>query len=429
MANPTTNFGWQMPTSTDLVTDLPADFEVFGQAVDTALVDLKGGTTGQVLSKASNTDMDFSWVAQDDSNAIQNAIVDAKGDLIAASAADTPARLAVGNNGETLVADSSTSTGLRYTENYAAGKNKIINGDFGIWQRGTSINTGNSDYFYGPDRWAAYFYASNTTTISQQTFSPGAAPVAGYEGQYFARFVSTNTATAFRQSIEDVRTFAGETITVSFWAKAASAITLTSSYTQFFGSGGSSPVDITGSSHSITTSWVRYSGTVTVPSISGKTIGTNSAFRLIFAAAVTSTNIDIWGVQLEAGSVATAFQTATGTIQGELAACQRYFYNHVTGATQSFGIGYYYSASEVSGYVQFPVTMRTTPTLVASSGTNYYNLSRNGGDDAFNSLTIVQAATTGAGFNNTTEASGTAGQAGGLRTNNASTSISFSSEL
>jgi len=63
MANPTTNFGWQMPTSTDLVTDLPADFEVFGQAVDTALVDLKGGTTGQVLAKASNTDMDFSWAS------------------------------------------------------------------------------------------------------------------------------------------------------------------------------------------------------------------------------------------------------------------------------------------------------------------------------------------------------------------------------
>jgi len=65
MANPTTNFGWQMPTSTDLVTDLPADFEVFGQAVDTSLVDLKGGTTGQILSKASNTDMDFTWVAND----------------------------------------------------------------------------------------------------------------------------------------------------------------------------------------------------------------------------------------------------------------------------------------------------------------------------------------------------------------------------
>jgi hypothetical protein len=63
MANPTTNFGWQMPTATDLVTDLPADFEVFGQAVDTDFVGLLGGTTGQVLAKASGTDLDFVWSA------------------------------------------------------------------------------------------------------------------------------------------------------------------------------------------------------------------------------------------------------------------------------------------------------------------------------------------------------------------------------
>lgn len=114
MTNPTTPFSWQMPTSTDLVTDLPADFEVFGQAVATSMADLLGGTTGQVLSKASNTDMDFTWVAQDDSNAIQNAIVDAKGDLIAATAADTPARLAVGTNGQVLTADSTAATGLKW---------------------------------------------------------------------------------------------------------------------------------------------------------------------------------------------------------------------------------------------------------------------------------------------------------------------------
>jgi hypothetical protein len=54
-----------MPTATDLVTDLPADFEVFGQAVDTDFADLLGGTTGQVLSKASGTDLDFTWIAQD----------------------------------------------------------------------------------------------------------------------------------------------------------------------------------------------------------------------------------------------------------------------------------------------------------------------------------------------------------------------------
>jgi hypothetical protein len=62
MSNPTSNFGWQMPTNTDLVTNLPADFEVFGQAVDSDFADLKGGTSGQILSKNSSTDLDFVWV-------------------------------------------------------------------------------------------------------------------------------------------------------------------------------------------------------------------------------------------------------------------------------------------------------------------------------------------------------------------------------
>jgi hypothetical protein len=114
MANPTSSFGWQMPTPTDLVTDLPADFEVFGQAVDTDFAGLLGGTTGQVLSKTSDTDLAFTWIAQDDSNAIQNAIVDAKGDLIGATAADTPARLAVGTDGQVLTADSTEATGLKW---------------------------------------------------------------------------------------------------------------------------------------------------------------------------------------------------------------------------------------------------------------------------------------------------------------------------
>ena len=63
MSNPTSNYGWQMPTPTDLVTNLPADFEVFGQAVDSDFADLLGGTTGQVLSKTSNTDLDFTWTS------------------------------------------------------------------------------------------------------------------------------------------------------------------------------------------------------------------------------------------------------------------------------------------------------------------------------------------------------------------------------
>ena len=115
MATTTTNFGWDIPQSTDLVKDGATAIAALGQDIDTALVDLKGGTTGQVLAKASGTDLDFSWVAQDDSNAIQNAIVDAKGDLIAATAADTPARLAVGTNGQVLTADSAEATGLKWS--------------------------------------------------------------------------------------------------------------------------------------------------------------------------------------------------------------------------------------------------------------------------------------------------------------------------
>jgi hypothetical protein len=84
MTNPTSNFNWQMPTASDLVTDLPADFEVFGQAVDTSLADLKGGTTGQVLSKASGTDMDFTWIEQDDTTISFNAQTGTTYTLVAA---------------------------------------------------------------------------------------------------------------------------------------------------------------------------------------------------------------------------------------------------------------------------------------------------------------------------------------------------------
>ena len=125
-----------MPTSTDLVTDLPADFEVFGQAVDTSLADLKGGTTGQILAKASNTNMDFTWVTNDVGDitavtagtgisgggtsgdvTVTNSMATAmttKGDLVPATGSGAFARLGVGANDTVLTADSTAATGMKW---------------------------------------------------------------------------------------------------------------------------------------------------------------------------------------------------------------------------------------------------------------------------------------------------------------------------
>jgi hypothetical protein len=281
---------------------------------------------------------------------IQPTIVTAKGDLIAAVANASPGRLGVGSDGQLLTADSSSATGLSYQNNWAAGKNKIINGDFEIWQRGTSFTASN---VYMADRWANYFTGTSVTgTYTRQTFTPGAAPVAGYEGEYFLQAVvasgsDVNTQNIILQRIEDVRTLAGQTATVSFWARATSGTPkIGANLRQEFGSGGSGAVDVNGQSATLSTSWARYSFTFTVPSVSGKTIGTSSFLsqNIWFSAGSTqatqsgsvglqSATFQVWGVQVEAGSVATAFQTATGTIQGELAACQRYY--QVIGGTAS----------------------------------------------------------------------------------------------
>jgi len=123
-----------------------------------------------------------------------------------------------------------------------AGKNKIINGNFGIWQRGTSFD---QTATYTADRWTATYGGATPTAavISQQSFTPATAPVAGYEGQYFLRMVTTTigscTAAGFEQRIEDVRNFAGQTATISFWAKADAARSAVVVTRQNFGSGGS----------------------------------------------------------------------------------------------------------------------------------------------------------------------------------------------
>lgn len=122
----TSNFGWTTPADTDLVKDGAAAIRTLGNGVDASFVDLKGGTTGQVLAKASNTDLDFTWTA--DASGIPATIFDAKGDIIAASAADTAARLAVGANDTVLTADSTTATGLKWATPSSGGMTQLASG-------------------------------------------------------------------------------------------------------------------------------------------------------------------------------------------------------------------------------------------------------------------------------------------------------------
>jgi hypothetical protein len=357
-----------------------------------------------------------------------------KGDIATFSTA--VARLAVGNNGETLVADSSTTTGLRYTENYAAGKNKIINGDFNINQRNFTTNSGG----YGFDRWTGVASGA-TLTYSAETFILGAAPVAGYEAKSFARLAVTvgNDLCRLEQKIESVRTFAGQTVTLSFWAKGTNPTTignLSARIQQVFGTGGSpsASLSVTDQTFVLTANWTRYSFVFATPSISGKTLGTNGNDSLnVWIGQGTSVSadawtLDIWGVQLEAGSVATAFQTATGTIQGELAACQRYYYRQGgINAYETLGSVWAQSTTVAVATIAFPVQMRVVPTSVDYSTIAVQTV---GGILAATNVTLASPSRQQGGVDVTTSANLTAREAGRLLTNNSTSGyIAFSAEL
>jgi hypothetical protein len=242
---------------------------------------------------------------------------------------------------------------------YAAGKNKVINGDFGIWQRGSSFSNPASGSFQA-DRWSVVWDGTGATrTVSRQTFTPATAPVSGYEYAYFYRYAQSVAGTGatynlFQTRLEDVRTFAGQTVTISFWGKAAATTSIVKlNLEQEFGTGGSPSAtvsnDIAGTNFSLTTSWQRFTVTTTVPSISGKTVGTTTpgflGLRVWIPTNATFT-LDFFGFQIESGSTSTAFQTATGTIQGELAACQRYYYRQ--------------SVLTLYGYMAFGMCLNTT---------------------------------------------------------------------
>jgi hypothetical protein len=354
-----------MPTSTDLVTDLPADFEVFGQAVDTSLADLKGGTTGQILSKNSNTNMDFTWITND------------VGDITAVTAGT--GITGGGTSGDVTVSFDQANFGGGQG---AAGKNACVNGGFDIWQRGTSFTISSGVATYTADRWQVLRAATGLTVSRQATNDTTNLPFI----QYCARLQRANGNTAtdviyMDQNFESVNSipFAGRTVIVSFYARAGANYSSTSNALSaslisgtgtdqngFSGlTGAATPASTTAT---LTTTWQRFT-------FSG-TIATNATQLLTrFNYAPTGTAgandfFEITGIQLELGASATPFKRNGANIQGELAACQRYYYRQTYAAVgDRTAVGYNPSTSIAYIVFPFPVTMRTAPSALEQSGT------------------------------------------------------------
>jgi hypothetical protein len=258
-------------------------------------------------------------------------------------------------------------------------RNAIINGNFDIWQRGTTF-TGNT---YGADRWI-HGRLGTTHTASRQSFALGQTNVPN-EPTYFCRTVVSSVAasgnfSALIQRIEGVRSFAGQQVTVSFWAKANASKSISVDFLQYFGTGGSPSADVSAigaTKIAIGTTWQKITVTASIPSISGKTIGTNNNDALDFyiwfdASSVDnartvslghqSGTFDIAQVQIERGPVATPFERRS--YGQELSLCQRYFQQLGGGM-----VGFEESNTTHSYGIRFNQPMRAAPTfdLISSS--------------------------------------------------------------
>jgi hypothetical protein len=312
---------------------------------------------------------------------IQPTIVDAKGDLIAATAADTVNRLAVGSNDQVLVADSAASTGLAWKSygSQLSSSNPVLNGAFDIWQRGTTI-TSVGTFVYSADRWQVVTDGVGTTAqVTRQTTSDSTnLPFI----QYCARIARTTTGTNdiyFAQSFETINAipYAGKTITLSFYARKGSGYSAASSqlivkidsgtgtdqnvltgYT-----GGASPIN---SSATLTTTWQRFTFTGTVSA-------TANEFGIYFkntpvGSTTTNDYYEVTGIQIDVGSVAQPFRRAMNTIQGELAACQRYYFRQTAaGITEPYAQGFAYNTTGGYAVVAIPSNMRVKPTAIEVS--------------------------------------------------------------
>lgn len=266
--------------------------------------------------------------------------------------------------------------------------NAIINGGFDIWQRGEGLATATSAANgFVADRWQMFRlgYASGGST-----YKPS-----GPTGiQYAARVQrdSGNTSTAgisLAQSIESVNSipFAGQAVTLSFYAKAGANYSSASSALlpsivygtgtdQNISNGFTGQTNVVSTAVTLTTSWQRFtiSGTV---SASATQLGVSFYYAPVGTAGA-SDFFEITGVQLEAGAVATPFRRNANSLQGELAVCQRYFYEPHGGyflAASTFGdVVIATSGSQCNATVSFPVTMRTKPSLTIASGSDQFRL-------------------------------------------------------
>jgi hypothetical protein len=271
-------------------------------------------------------------------------------------------------------------------------KNKLINGNFWLWRRGASLTVSGGGAYLA-DRWIGSALGASSAVFSQQSFALGQG-VVSYEPTYFMRHVVTSVAGStngynVQQRIEDVRTLAGQTATLGFWAKADAARNIAVEFSQNFGTGGSASVTGIGvTTFALTTAWQFFSVTVTLPSINSKILGsTPSTLQLNFwmdagssfnsrtnSLGQQSGTFDFAQCQLEPGSYATPFEILPFALQQQLA--MRYYENSFPfGSTpaQNFGAntGEYSFSSSVSGAsatvrgyaCPFAVPKRATPTV------------------------------------------------------------------
>ena len=330
------------------------------------------GTAGQVMQTDGSGQLSLADVGTGGNDVIT---ANAVGTTQIAAGAVTSNEMAANAIVTTAITDANV-TPAKMSGPVPGAKNLIINGNFDVWQRGTSF-TGANDWT--ADRWLIHANGTSPST-TQQTFTPGQTDVPNFP-KYYLRYNAGTSPSAVgevNQRIEDVTVLGGQEITFTIWAKAASGTpNLGLAIIQNFGSGGSTTnVQLDNATlWTLSTSWQKFTHTITIDSISGKTVGAGSYTQFRIKMAQDAINKDVAQVQVERGAVSTTFEH--NTFGQELLACQRYFetsYNttDVPGVA-SLVPGFAYSTNNGNVLTQSPgavfkVTKRSNPTIVVYNG-------------------------------------------------------------